>query len=126
MEVVGYKDETKMPPDGKLPDADTQILREWIRRGRSWETPERLLTFTIVLPGFIRRKAACEQRNAPRRPTRITSPHVPTFISVTWASSRIAALFTRASSWVSSLKNRLTDASSPTSKPEVRLRSWHS
>ena len=33
MEVVGYKEEPKMPPDGKLPDADTQILREWIRQG---------------------------------------------------------------------------------------------
>ena len=33
MEVIGYKDEPKMPPDGKLPDADAQILREWIRRG---------------------------------------------------------------------------------------------
>ncbi len=33
MEVIGYKDETKMPPDGKLADGDTQILREWIRHG---------------------------------------------------------------------------------------------
>src|ERR1700722_105926 len=33
IEVIGYKDEPKMPPDGKLPDADTQILREWIRLG---------------------------------------------------------------------------------------------
>jgi Protein of unknown function (DUF1553)/Protein of unknown function (DUF1549)/Planctomycete cytochrome C len=33
VEVIGYKDEPKMPPDGKLPDSDTQILREWIRRG---------------------------------------------------------------------------------------------
>ena len=40
MEVVGYKDETKMPPDGKLPDADTQILREWIRRGAYFPSKE--------------------------------------------------------------------------------------
>jgi hypothetical protein len=33
MEVVSYKDDPKMPPDGKLADADTQVLREWIRRG---------------------------------------------------------------------------------------------
>ena len=33
IEVIGYKDEPKMPPDGKLPDSDAQILREWIRRG---------------------------------------------------------------------------------------------
>jgi len=33
IEVIGYKDEPKMPPDGKLSDADAQILREWIRRG---------------------------------------------------------------------------------------------
>jgi hypothetical protein len=33
MEVISYKDELKMPPDGKLSDADVQILREWIRRG---------------------------------------------------------------------------------------------
>ena len=33
MEVIRYKDEPKMPPDGKLPDADIQILSEWIRRG---------------------------------------------------------------------------------------------
>ena len=25
MEVIGYKDEPKMPPDGKLPDSDAQI-----------------------------------------------------------------------------------------------------
>jgi Protein of unknown function (DUF1553)/Protein of unknown function (DUF1549)/Planctomycete cytochrome C len=33
IEVIGYKDEPKMPPDGKLPDSDAQILREWVRRG---------------------------------------------------------------------------------------------
>ncbi|HEV8000969.1 MAG TPA: DUF1549 domain-containing protein, partial [Planctomycetaceae bacterium] len=33
MEVISYKEEPKMPPDGKLPDADVQILREWIHRG---------------------------------------------------------------------------------------------
>jgi cytochrome c553 len=33
MEVIGYKDEPKMPPDGKLSDANIQILREWIRQG---------------------------------------------------------------------------------------------
>ena len=31
IEVIRYKDEPKMPPDGKLPDSDAQILREWIR-----------------------------------------------------------------------------------------------
>jgi hypothetical protein len=33
MEVISYKGDPKMPPDGKLPDADVQIFREWIRRG---------------------------------------------------------------------------------------------
>ena len=33
IEVIGYKDEPKMPPDGKLLDSDAQILREWVRRG---------------------------------------------------------------------------------------------
>ncbi len=33
IEVIGYKDEPKMPPDGKLPDADAATLREWVRRG---------------------------------------------------------------------------------------------
>ncbi len=33
MEVISYKDEPKMPPDGKLADGDVQILREWIQRG---------------------------------------------------------------------------------------------
>jgi hypothetical protein len=40
MEVVSYKDEPKMPPDGKLPDADSQILREWIRRGAYFPSKE--------------------------------------------------------------------------------------
>ncbi|HEY1065968.1 MAG TPA: DUF1549 domain-containing protein, partial [Pirellulales bacterium] len=32
--VVNYKDENlKMPPDGKLPDADVALLKEWIARG---------------------------------------------------------------------------------------------
>jgi hypothetical protein len=33
MEVISYKEDPKMPPDGRLPEADSQTLREWIRRG---------------------------------------------------------------------------------------------
>src|SRR5579872_2823542 len=40
MEVIAYKDEPKMPPDGKLPDSDAQILREWIRRGAHFPTKQ--------------------------------------------------------------------------------------
>src|ERR1700722_6229022 len=40
MEVIGYKDEPKMPPDGKLPDSDAQILREWIRRGAHFRSKQ--------------------------------------------------------------------------------------
>ncbi len=40
MEVVSYKEEPKMPPDGRLPDADVQILRAWIRRGAHFPSKE--------------------------------------------------------------------------------------
>jgi hypothetical protein len=33
MEVISYKDDPKMPPDGRLSEVDSQILREWIRHG---------------------------------------------------------------------------------------------
>jgi Protein of unknown function (DUF1553)/Protein of unknown function (DUF1549)/Planctomycete cytochrome C len=44
IEVIGYKDEPKMPPDGKLPDADAQTLREWVRRGAHFPSKNALPT----------------------------------------------------------------------------------
>jgi hypothetical protein len=34
--AVGYLDEPKMPPDGKLPDTEIAKLREWIAMGAPW------------------------------------------------------------------------------------------
>lgn len=36
MAAVGYQGELKMPPDGKLPEADLEHLRQWIASGAPW------------------------------------------------------------------------------------------
>ena len=33
LEVISYKEDPKMPPEGKLPDAEIQILHDWVKRG---------------------------------------------------------------------------------------------
>ena len=39
--IVGYKTRVKMPPGGKLPDHELDILRDWVRRGAPWPGAER-------------------------------------------------------------------------------------
>ncbi|HXY34054.1 MAG TPA: DUF1549 domain-containing protein, partial [Planctomycetaceae bacterium] len=53
MEVIGYKDDPKMPPDGKLPDADAQTLREWIRRGAYFPSKGNAAALTLSSPEGI-------------------------------------------------------------------------
>ncbi len=36
LQVVGYLERLKMPPTGKLPDAEIATLRSWVQRGAYW------------------------------------------------------------------------------------------
>jgi hypothetical protein len=36
VEAIGYEGSLKMPPKGKLGDAEVRALAEWVRRGASW------------------------------------------------------------------------------------------
>ena len=40
MKAVGYGDRVKMPPTGKLADAEIATLREWVRMGAPWPSTE--------------------------------------------------------------------------------------
>ncbi len=36
LQMIGYEGDIKMPPAGKLPEAEIAALREWIQRGMPW------------------------------------------------------------------------------------------
>jgi len=36
LRVVGYEGDIQMPPDGRLADAQIEVLREWVRQGAPW------------------------------------------------------------------------------------------
>ena len=36
IKAVGYRDRIKMPPTGRLADAEIAALREWVRMGAPW------------------------------------------------------------------------------------------
>jgi hypothetical protein len=85
MEVVSYKDDPKMPPDGKLPDADSQILREWIRRGAYFPSKESA-TATVSLSspeGIVRAKKTLWSLQP------VTSPIPPKVKNPEWVKTPI-------------------------------------
>ncbi len=49
IKAVGYRDRMKMPPTGKLADAEITALREWVRRGAPWPDT-RAATGALVRP----------------------------------------------------------------------------
>lgn len=40
LKAIGYQDEPKMPPKGKLSDSQIAILTEWIRQGAPWPSTD--------------------------------------------------------------------------------------
>jgi hypothetical protein len=34
--AIGYEGDTQMPPEGKLPDAEIAVLRQWVEMGAPW------------------------------------------------------------------------------------------
>jgi hypothetical protein len=56
IQAVRYKDELKMPPKGKLPEADIAILVTWVKTGANWPAAQPVKV--VDAPGFT-----AEQRN---------------------------------------------------------------
>ena len=84
MEVIGYKDETKMPPDGKLADGDTQILREWIRHGAYFPKPAVTAPLRLSSPeGVVQAKKTMWSLQP------VTSPAPPAVKNEAWVKTPI-------------------------------------
>ena len=71
LQAVNYR-EPKMPPKGKLPQAQIDILTRWVQMGIPWsawrETPSRNATA---------RPRSMNRRNSSGRSVRSSDPHVP-------------------------------------------------
>jgi hypothetical protein len=85
MEVIGYKDEPKMPPDGRLPEADVQTLREWIRRGAYFPSKESGQSSVLLSSpeGIARAKNTLWSLQP------VTSPLAPQVTNQAWAQTPI-------------------------------------
>jgi Protein of unknown function (DUF1553)/Protein of unknown function (DUF1549)/Planctomycete cytochrome C len=85
MEVISYKDDPKMPPDGKLSDADTQTLREWIRRGAYFPSkPAGVAPVLLSSPAGIVRARQTLWSLQP-----VTSPTPPAVKNEAWVKTPI-------------------------------------
>ena len=58
--IVGYESRVKMPPGGKLPSHDLEVLRGWVRRGAPWPGAERR---EALIPAAERGAFSAEQRS---------------------------------------------------------------
>jgi Protein of unknown function (DUF1553)/Protein of unknown function (DUF1549)/Planctomycete cytochrome C len=85
MEVISYKDDPKMPPDGKLSDAESQILREWIRRGAYFPKQESGTSAVLLSSpeGIVRAKKTLWSLQP------VTSPIPPQVKNHAWAKTPI-------------------------------------
>jgi Protein of unknown function (DUF1553)/Protein of unknown function (DUF1549)/Planctomycete cytochrome C len=84
MEVIGYKDDPKMPPDGKLSDADTHVLREWIRRGAYFPAQHDAAALRLSSPdGIVEAKRTMWSLQP------VTSPVPPAVKDSSWVKTPI-------------------------------------
>ncbi len=83
--IVGYEARVKMPPGGKLPDDELEILRNWLRQGAPWPGAEQR---AALIPETPQGSFSEEQRSYwAFQP--VTDPALPEVGDRAWAASPV-------------------------------------
>lgn len=89
LKVIGYDDKLKMPPTGKMKDADIAAVAEWVKAGALWPTAKPVVAETKSAPKSTREFTDEEKKFWAYQP--LANPVVPKVKNSAWVKSPIDA-----------------------------------
>ena len=89
LKVIGYDDKLKMPPTGKLKDADLAIIAEWVKAGAPWPNAKATVAETKAAPKSTREFTDEEKKFWAYQP--LANPAVPKVKNSDWVKSPVDA-----------------------------------
>lgn len=90
LKVIGYDDNLKMPPTGKLKDADIAALTEWVKMGAPWPNT-RAVAVAEVKPEKKSTREFTEEEKKFWAYQPLANPSVPKVKNAVWVKSPIDA-----------------------------------
>ncbi len=89
LKVIGYDDKLKMPPSGKMKDADLAVIAEWVKAGAHWPNAKAIVAETKTAPKSTREFTDEEKKFWAYQP--LANPAVPKVKNSAWVKSPIDA-----------------------------------
>lgn len=89
LKVIGYDDKLKMPPTGKMKDADLAIIAEWVKAGAPWPNAKATVAETKAAPKSTREFTDEEKKFWAYQP--LANPVVPKVKNSAWVKSPVDA-----------------------------------
>ena len=89
LKVIGYDDKLKMPPTGKMKDADIAVIAEWVKAGAYWPSPKAAVGETKAAPKSTREFTDEEKKFWAYQP--LANSSAPKVKNSAWVKSPIDA-----------------------------------
>ncbi len=89
LKVIGYDDKLKMPPTGKMKDADIASITEWVKAGAVWPSAKPVVAETKTAPKSTREFTEEEKKFWAYQP--LANPSVPKVKNSAWVKSPVDA-----------------------------------
>lgn len=89
LKTIGYDDKLKMPPTGKMKDADIAVIAEWVKAGAPWPNAKEVVAETKAAPKSTREFTEEEKKFWAYQP--LANPAVPKVKNQAWVKSPVDA-----------------------------------
>ena len=89
LKAIGYDDKLKMPPTGKMKDADIAVIAEWVKAGAPWPSAKVVVAETKAAPKSTREFTDEEKKFWAYQP--LANPAAPKVKNSAWVKSPVDA-----------------------------------